>query len=481
MKPLFVAVGMAVVLSVDAGAQSSPPRNSALTTVAPAYLISTAQATAWHRFKAAGGPTFSGSTSWKRFLGFLESNLAKQGVVDLTKNRWTYDRWRTGEWPGRGSWSLMSAGKRVPVASYGAYSGSTGPRGVSAELVYYDPNAPPSSMRGKIVVYEAPPHPEPPYDERYRTWFTINDSEFASDSAGFHPRFARVPPDETITLDTWWQLRGVSVNFYDLLAKAGALAGVAVFNMSYERLAGLYTFPVQTQHQTPVLYLDRAAGLRVIDDAKQGKRAVLELRATVEPTETYQLIGYLPGRAYGTAGDERVLLTTHTDGPSISQDDGALGLLGIVTYFAHIPRRDRPKTLMVFLDNRHYMPGMEPAFAEQDWFARHPEERKKIGGIIAMEHLGEMEFREQGETVTTTGRPEITFLWTRASPNQVEEAIEAVKANRLPRTLVQAVERPGIHGGTQGTWYGMGTITLQWDLPGFSMLGYLGGYWTTRS
>src|SRR5205085_951320 len=107
-------------------------------------------------------------------------------------------------------------------------------------------------------------------------------------------------------------------------------------------------------HQLPTLYLDRNAGRPVIADAKAGKRATLRLIGTIEPTDTYQLIAYLPGRNYGTPQDEQVLLITHTDGPSISQEDGALGLLGIVKYFSKIAKADRSRTLFVLLDNRHY-------------------------------------------------------------------------------------------------------------------------------
>ena len=54
----------------------------------------------WHRFKDEGGPTFSGSPAWRRYLRFLEEQLREYGVTDLVKNTWTYQRWFTSEWPG---------------------------------------------------------------------------------------------------------------------------------------------------------------------------------------------------------------------------------------------------------------------------------------------------------------------------------------------------------------------------------------------
>jgi len=47
--------------------------------------------------------------------------------------------------------------------------------------------------------------------------------------------------------------------------------------------------------------------------------------------------------------------------------------------------------------------------------------------------------------------------------------------------MVQCVERPGIHGGSQGVWYGMGGIALDWNLPAFATMGIQGAYWATTA
>ena len=59
--------------------------------------------------------------------------------------------------------------------------------------------------------------------------------------------------------------------------------------------------------------------------------------------------------------------------PSITQDNGALGILAAVRYFSNIPQPDRPRTLALNLDARHYITGMEAAFSDVIWFERHPE------------------------------------------------------------------------------------------------------------
>jgi len=196
---------------------------------------------------------------------------------------------------------------------------------------------------------------------------------------------------------------------------------------------------------------------------------------------TYQLIDYLPGRHYGTPEDEQILLTTHTDGPSISQDNGAFGILGIVHYVSQVPQSKRPRTLLVFLDNRHYMPGMERVFAEQNWFAQHPEAWEKIVAVVGIEHLGQLEYEEQGEALVETGLVEQSRLHSTHNSRMVEMAIRAVQDNGLRRVAVHCVDRPGIHGTAQGRWFGLGGVARRRGLPGFATMGSMAAYWSTKA
>lgn len=458
---------------------TSEPYVNYLTTINPKFMVTPQEALQWHEYKDKGGPTYSGNSSWKSYMVFLEEKLKQHGVVDITKNTWTYDRWYTSEWPDSSNWTLVSDGQPVKVAHFGAYSGSTGADGITRDLALYTPNTLPESLKGKIVVFRTAPHPAPPFDNSYKEWFTLNDYEYRT-SDDFPLLFTKVPASETVSYDVWWQLRQTAV-VNRVLAQSQAAGGIVVFNMSYDRLAGLYTFPIPTLSNTPTLYVDRVAGAKVLQDAKEGKKATLKLLAKVEPTETYQLIGYLPGKHYGTAQDEKVVLTTHTDGPAVLQDNGALGVLGIVAYFFHIPQADRPRTLMIYLDNRHYMPGMEKASEQQDYFTRKPEAKKSIVALVATEHLGQIEFRETDTKYEPTGKVEPSFLWTRNNQKLIDMAVKAVKDHRWPRVMVQCVERPGIHGGTQGMWYGMGKIAQDWNLPAFATMGTQGAYWATTA
>jgi hypothetical protein len=231
----------------------------------------------------------------------------------------------------------------------------------------------------------------------------------------------------------------------------------------------------------PTLYVGRVAGRQLIADAKQEKQATLRLIGTIQPTETWQLIAYLPGREYGTPRDEKIFVTTHTDGPSISQDDGGFGLVAVARYFSHIPQAERPRTLMLFFDNRHYMPGAERAFAKQDWVGQHEDIWKSIVGVIGMEHLGQLEFIEEGETFRKTGLVEHSVLHASNNQRLVDMAIKAVKDNGLRRVSVAQVDRPGIHGTSQGAWLGLGAVGRRRNLPAFATMGDMGAYWSTNA
>ncbi len=487
MKPKTVAVCLTILglVACDAEEFSSHPN---LTDIQDDWLVTAEEAREWALMKHDNLPTLTGSAEWLNYMNFLEATLDTFGVVDGTRNAWQFERWHTSE--DSSQWSLLSDGEPVRVANYGAYSGSTDSKGITAELIYYDHDNPPESIEGKIVVIPTRKHPNPPFGDNYLINYTFNDYEYATDAQTLPAPFEFVPPSESFTFDIWWQL----AQGLDRIPREGNAAGaIIVYDMAYERTKGLYTFGVPTLYNSPTLILSRDDGAKVIDDALKGKSATLRLEATVETSEAFQYIAYLPGANYGTPADEQIILVNHTDGPSITQDNGALGLLGIVKYFSNIPQSERPRTLAVFLDCRHYMPGMEDEHAAPDWFTRFPEKKSNIVGMIQAEHLGEMDYREVEGRVEPTGHAEQSYLWTRNNELLITAATNAVRKYGWSRAQLSVPERPGKRGGLQQVWWGVGAIGQAdtgyyncdvWhclDLPGFGLGGFLGYYWTSDS
>jgi hypothetical protein len=469
-----VAVTIAAVLSTSIAYGEEPSK------LRENLLFSVEDAQRWHEVKDSQGPTLAGSPSWQNYLNFLETELRERGVVDINRNAWTYPRWSTSEWPDDSRWSLALGDSPVRVAHYGAYSGSTGPDGVTAELVLYDPANPPHSIAGKIAVLEV---------QATGHSFVQGDYEFVSDPDSFsdlesEPAVTGVGPvarrEDSIAVEMFWQLIQ-SKPLIEALRAGDAAGALIVLDASYERAAGMYTFRVPVLYDAPTLILDREAGESIIAAARSGTTATIRLDADVEPATPYQLIGFLPGRNYGTEDDEQVILLTHTDGPSITQENGALAILGVIDYFSGLPQSDRLRTLMVFLDCRHYMPGMEPAFMDVDWFERNPGADRKIVAHMTLEHFGELEYGETGARFHLTGRPEPSFIYVTPQQALIDGAIRAVEQREWPRAFVHSPARPGIHGGEQGHWYGLGRRWADKGLPGYASLTSLGAYWSTRA
>ena len=250
-----------------------------------------------------------------------------------------------------------------------------------------------------------------------------------------------------------------------------AAGGLVVFDMNPGRARGLYTFPLLEPDVTgvPGLYLDRVAGAVVKEAAKAGKSATLRLDASTGKATPYFLSGFLPGRDYGKPEDEFVLLVTHTDGPNLSQENGALGILAIVGYFAQTPQAERRRTILVMLDPQHYMPGRHRV----DWYETHPDTAARIVASIGVEQLGQREYAEDGADFLLTDRPEPTIIFAQDNKLLIDSAIEAVKAERLPRVQVRVPARG------QGQWIGLGDVAVKRKIPGFGTSTDMSAYWST--
>lgn len=451
--------------------------------IRPGWLPDKETIVYWHWEKARHGPAFTGNASWRHFLSFLETEFKKAGVVDFERNAWSFRRWQTSHWPDDSRWSLTVGGERVAVASFGANSGSTPMAGITAPLALPGPDTPARALHGKIAVLRTQAPPD------VITELAETDYEYRAPSALF-PWPDRPAPDTWQPRDRGnpasvsWRIFPQLMQMQELLVDAiaaGSAGAILVFDASPELAAGLYMFPVPDLYDMPTLILGRRAGQHVIDAAKDGARAMLRLDAEIVEAEAYQLVGYLPGRDYGTSDDQVIQLVTHTDGPSISQDNGALGLLGVLRYFAQIPRDQRARTLMIFLDCRHYMPGQEHAFANQDYFSRHPRARDKIFAVVGMEHLGQIEFEERGDHLVPSGWVDPSMIWATDHAALQSLAREAVIDNELPSAVLRNVWRDGVHGRSQGRWYGMANPDRIGGRPAVAIMGTMGAYWSTSS
>ena len=475
----------------------------------PALLITPKQAWDWNAFKAEGGPTYAGSAGWKRFTDFLVSKLPEFGAVDLDSVDIPYDHYIVDDWPNRRTHEhgsgvavemLVTDGTPVPVvASYGMTSGFTPKEGITAPLLFYDPARPPASsdIAGKILVFKTTPYPAPPYSNAFLDNYTPTDYEWRSPGE-WPPLFVPPPTGATSSYHcrwVWSQLGGFAA-----IGITGRAAGlVIVYDLSPGAAFGLAQRSVYTMDgkaglgaayvNCPTLTLDRVAGEKVIADAKAGKRGTLTLTARFQRDVGKAFIAHLPGRRYGTPQDEQVLIATHTDAMSLIEENGGIGLLGILSYFNRLPQSARARTLTFYFDCRHFMPGGEASWPQFDYYTIHPERLKSIVATIGVEHMGGRQTIETGDGGNqysySRERPEnggvITSLMDVHNNNifLVESIARAATDNHWPRVDVKAGNvAPGVNGGFQGTVKSPMNKGRAYKIPGVGLAGDWPGGWT---
>jgi TAT (twin-arginine translocation) pathway signal sequence len=494
-------------------AQGKPPnaasRDLAFPKINPKFMITPDQAWSWASFKSQGGPTYAGSAGWKRYTDFLISKMPELGALDLDYVEIPYDHHIVDDWPDRRTHiydsgmaveKLVSDGMPVPVvASYGMTSGFTPAEGISAQMLYYDPAHPPdhAQIAGKILVFQTAQYPDPPYANSFLDNFTLTDYEWRSPGK-WAPLF--MPPHTIVTSSyhsrwVWSQLNG----FAAIAIKGHAAGMVIVYDLSPGAAFGLAQRSVYTPDgraglgavyvNCPTLTLDRVNGAKVLVDAKAGKTATLTLSARFERNTGKAIIAYLPGKNYGTPLDEQILLATHTDAMSLIEENGGLGMLGIMSYFNHIPQSARPRTLIFYFDCRHFMPGGEASWPQFDYYTIHPECLKPIVATLGMEHMGGRQTIEVGpngnDYVYSSELPEnggvITSLMDVYNNNiwLVEAIAKAATDNHWPRVDVKAGNvEPGVNGGFQGSVKSPMNKGRAYKIPGVGLAGDWPGGWT---
>jgi hypothetical protein len=509
LKAAAAATAGSVLTRAPVSAQVSGPRAAAFPAIDRRFIITPDQAWDWNMFKAQGGPTYAGSAGWKRYTDFLIARMAEFGAVDLDTVEIPYDHYVVNDWPDRrthihGSGvaveKLVSNGTPVPVvASYGMTSGFTAQEGITAPMLYYDPAHPPTAgeIAGKILVFQTPPYPAPPYTKAFLDNYTLTDYEWRSPGKWW-PLFT--PPPASVTSSyhcrfVWNQVNGAAA----IGIKGGAAGIVIVYDLAPGAAFGLVQRSVYTPDgraglgaqyvNCPTLTLDRVAGAKVLGDAKAGKTATLTLTARFQRDTGKAFIAWLPGKDYGTPDDEQVLLATHTDAMSLIEENGGLGMLAIMAYFNQLPRASRPRTLAFYFDCRHFMPGGEASWPQFDYYAIHPERLKSVVATLGMEHMGGRQTIETGpdgnQYAYSDERPEdggvITSLIDVHNNNiwLVETIARAATDNRWPRVDVKAGDvAPGVNGGFQGTVKSPMNKGRHYGLPGLGLAGDWPGGWT---
>jgi hypothetical protein len=97
--------------------------------------------------------------------------------------------------------------------------------------------------------------------------------------------------------------------------------------------------------------------------------------------------------------------------------------------------------------------------------------------MVAMEHLGQIDYVADGDDIRPSGRSLPTWIYASPDPRMIDAACKAARDNHLPSALIRSPGRPGANGRSQGPWYGMSKEGQYLGLPTFGVQGDLGAYW----
>jgi hypothetical protein len=489
-----------------------------LTRINQAFMIKPEQALQWAIFKSQIGPTYTGSAGGNKWLDFIETTMQEFGAVDLFTQDLPYSFFTVNDWPDplthvNGSGveveKLISNGTPVPVvASYGMTSGGTPAKGITAQMVFYNPSSPPASIAGKIVVFQTVPYPaavpnvNPPYSYTgaILPLYTYTDYEYQSPGSWSYPMYTPVPA--SVSSSYWYRWVWSQLGGFATTAMKGNAAGmIVVYDLSPAGAFGLiqrsvYSLtgnggPGTVYQNVPTLCLDRVNGATVIADAKTGANATLTLNGSFVAVQGQYVIGYLPGKDYGTPEDQQILLATHTDAMSLVEEDGSFGMLGILYYMNHIPRQQRPMTLVFWFDSRHFMPGAEGAWSQYDFYLNNPQKLQPIVATMGMEHMG-------GKSTYETGPAGDDYVYSSASPQDggvitsfidvnnnniwfINTIAKAAQDNNWPRVEASSgTVAPGVNGGFQKQVLSPVNKGRSYNpqIPGIGLAGDWPGAWT---
>jgi hypothetical protein len=410
------------------------------------------------------GPRLNGSDALSAFVDYLDTEFTRLGLI-VERDQFEMTRWDAGP----RSLTLEEVSGTtvdVPVASYMPYSGSTPYAGVVGEPVALGDVATativPEAVRDKIVLVDyAAERIRHPYE---RVW-------------GIHD-----PTGNSSSPDTWVSTTRNWVTLDSLrkaAARAGAIGLVACWtNISEDSARDQYQplvsssvveavrerfgVAVETEgdERLPGLWVGPAAREIMLSAARRGDRVRLVLRSRETPAARLDgIVATLPGLS-----DEIVVVATHTDGVNASQENGWIGLLGLATVFAR--RRTPPGRTLCFLGAAAHMvsglsdvatgaatPGETEAAIEH-----HPELIDRAVAALGLEHLGHLEWVDDGESYRPTGGRQWAHCLTRSGryARILEESLKGTDSGPvlIADGNVWGVVRPFAKAGIPTASYG---------------------------
>lgn len=346
------------------------------------------------------GIRLTGTKAQNDFIRYLKREINKMGMETYC-DPYFFRRWEEKK---KGLWIHDGLEIRpVHISSAFPYSGETPEGGVTAPLQFVqEKHVGFVAAKDKIAVVN------------------IEELDFLPSTIAFHKR--RAMPETADIPDKYDGPVATSfINFPFLqTAKDAGCKGVICIwrSMSNEMIEGQYLPFILSYFGIPAVWVNSSDGDRLIEDAKQGKTATLELVAEKEEnafTESFCTI--IPGK--NTA--ESIIINTHTDGTNCIEENGPIAMLPMMKYFKENPPE---RTLVFVFVTGHFR---LPSFKSQDgggvqatskWLASHRDlwdgkaGHMKAVACVSIEHLGCKRFKDVDGKYQQVGDVETELVYT---------------------------------------------------------------------
>ena len=397
----------------------------------------------WHEKLDQIGPAnqrglrATGSRAEANSVDEIRDQLERAGVKHVHFEPVPMKRWSIADWDLELTGGA-AAGK-VKTASYIPYSGKTPKEGVTGELVFVEHGTTPpaGSLAGKIAVFDVDIASIPLVA---LTALAYPDSSYDPEGQlGGNQMYKR----PYLSIDA-------VIEMLEKLSAAGAAGAVGIIDFPYEGAKGTY-FPYDgVIRDVPGVYVDRAVGAQLKQQAEAGAQARLKLPAKIKKVKSRNLIGMIPGES-----KEIVTLHCHTDGSNALEDNGPSAIVAMAQYLARLPRKALPRTIMILLTTGHFAGGK----GVRSYLERHEGDLvKRTNAALTVEHLGLKEWNElpSGE-MGLTGNWEPGAIFAPGSSALVEASYKAlVKAKAKPAGVLRPLNPGGTGTSDDAVWPGEG-------------------------
>lgn len=387
------------------------------------------------------GTRLTGSEGHTAFINWLKKEISDMGI-QIFSDPFYFRRWDEK----RSSIEIFDGDEKIdiPVSSAYPYSGETTADGITEELVYVKDLTDIPKTTGKIAVFEVA---------------NVNfiPSEIAFDKRSSYPEDVILPKKyEGPVITSFVQC------FYGIVSKLSKAKAVILIwkGLHDDCVKGQYLSFIMDYQKMPMLWVNETNGQRVIEAAKEHKKAKFVLEAELKEnafTESFYCI------LNGKDPKENVIVNTHTDGTNCVEENGAVALLQLMK---NMKDQELERThIFVFTTGHFRLPRFEDvrtgAFQSASrWLAMHRDlwdgkgNHFKCVANLTVEHLGCKEWREIDGEYKYTGEQEVELVYT-GNKFMDKLYIDTVKERKNIRTMTLRGHN-ALHFGEGQNFFTMG-------------------------